>query len=68
MNRQNSKQAKKQVIIDAMRYGVIELRTCISIVVLTCCRASVLTYRNADLLSYISIEVWKCRRNVVYQY
>jgi hypothetical protein len=44
MNKQSSKQAKKQVITSVMRYSSVVLHTCISIVVLTCCRKSVLTY------------------------
>ena len=47
MNKQNSKQAKKQVFIDAMRYCVEEMIIHFVNVVLTCCRTSVLTYRIA---------------------
>ena len=49
MSRQNSKQAKKQVIISSMTYGCVKMNTYRSIVVLTCCRKSVLTYGNTTI-------------------
>jgi len=49
---QNSKQTKKQVNMDVIRYRIAEMQTCICIVVLTYCRT--------DLLSYINIVVWNC--------
>ena len=49
MSRQNSKLAKKQVIISSMTYGSVEMKIYRSIVVLTCCRKSVLTYGIATI-------------------
>jgi len=51
MNKQNSKQSKKQVNMEAMLYRIAEMNTSISIVVLT----------------YISIVVLKCCRTVVWK-
>ena len=56
MNRQNSKQAKKQVLIDAMRYCVDEMIIHFVNVVLTCCRTSVWTYRLAVVHRYWRME------------
>jgi len=49
MNKQNSKQSKKQVNMEAILYRIAEMNTSINIVV----------------LSYISIVVLKCCRTVI---
>jgi hypothetical protein len=49
---QNSKYSEEQVFSSVMRYGIVEMITYISIVVLTCCRTDLLTHISFDVLTY----------------
>jgi len=65
---QRSKQAKKRVNIDVIRYMIAEMQHCISIVVLTYCRKSILTYVIAVGMLYINSYVWNYRCNDMQKY
>ena len=65
MNTHKSKHTKKQVDIDAKRHEIVEMETCISIFVLTCCCNSILKYVFILVLLCINIFVCKCRLSEV---